>query len=145
MSAASTAAEDVKGRTAVSNTPLERVDRVGLAVAGQPALVALAVQADVLGVVLTELLASLLDHLIAAVCTHLLCREVGVAASPVPVVGGDGLGVKRDDNTLLLTDTVEKEAGQVHLVARINTNAGTNLVFPLPGHDLTCKYVQRGK
>jgi hypothetical protein len=33
----------------------------------------------------------------------------------------------------------------VHLVARINTNAGTNLVFPLPGHDLTCKYVQRGK
>ena len=51
-------------RIPVSNTPLEVVDRVGLAVAGETALVALAIQTDVLLVVLAQLLARLLDDLL---------------------------------------------------------------------------------
>ncbi len=46
----------------------------------------------------------------------------------------DGLGVERDDDSELLSESVHNVTGNPHVVSDINTKAGTNLVFPLSRH-----------
>ena len=96
----------------------------------------LAVQADVLLVVLAELLASILDDFVPTVIAHLLRREVHVAARAVPVVGWNRLRVEGAGDACLLTNAVEQEARHVHVVAGLDARAGAHLVFPLTGHHL---------
>jgi hypothetical protein len=83
--------------------PAEGVDVSSLVLAGEPALVALAVGGDVLPVPQLELLDRRLDHLVAAVVPHGLGAVVCVSTSTVPVTG-DGLRVEGHHHTSDLGD-----------------------------------------
>jgi len=98
--------------------------------------VVLSVDSDVFLVTLAELLNGGVDILESSLGSHLLGRVVGVASSSVPV-SADGLGVERDDDAELLSESVHDETGHPHVVSYINSETGSNLVLPLSRHDLS--------
>ena len=104
--------------------------------AGQAALIALAVGGDVHGVARPQLLAVRLDDVPAAgVGARLLGREVAVAAGAVPVAG-DGLGVEGHLDIEHLADAVHDVARHPQVVSHVDAGAGANLVLPLGGQHL---------
>lgn len=88
-----------------------------------------------LGLAGGQLLHGGLDGLHAVVATSLVGGDVGVQTGTVPVTG-DGLGRKGNLGAELLSDAVEQEARHPELVTERDVGAGTDLVFPLGGHDL---------
>lgn len=56
--------------------------------------------------------------------------------STIPVTR-DRLGLERDLGTKFLGNTVKEETGHPELITHLNTLAGTNLEFPLGGHNLS--------
>ena len=117
---------------AVGDAAAEVVDAAGLALAGKPALVVLAlarvVRLDVLLVPLAQLLDRLLDLLDAIVGAHRLGREVAVGARAVPVAL-HGFRVQGDDHAVFLGDAVQDEPGHPEVVAGGDAEAGSNLKF----------------
>lgn len=103
--------------------------------AGQPLLVTLTVDGNVLLVAALKLLDGGLNVLHATLNTHLLGAEVGVQTGTVPVAG-DGLGVERDLGAKLLSNAVQEEAGDPEVVTHLDAGAGADLELPLGGHDL---------
>lgn len=65
-----------------------------------------------------------------AILSHLLCAEVGMAASSIPVPW-DRLGVKGHHNTKIFTDSVKDEASNPQVVSHVDTFARPNLELPL--------------
>lgn len=64
------------------------------------------------------------------ILSHLLCAEVGMAASSIPVPW-DRLGVKGHHNTEIFTDSVKDEASNPQVVPHVDTFARPNLELPL--------------
>jgi hypothetical protein len=87
----------------VHTYPAEGVDVGGLVLAGEPALVALAVGGDVLRVPQLQLLDRRLDHLEATVVPHGLGAVVCVSTGTVPVTR-DGLRVEGHNDASDLGD-----------------------------------------
>ncbi len=102
---------------------------------GETLLVALTVDSNVLNVAGLELLHVRLDGLHATIRTGSGGGNVGVETSSVPFTL-DGLGLKGNFDTELLSDTVEEETGQPKVVTHLNACARANLVLPLGRHDL---------
>lgn len=128
-------ASHADGAPAVGHPPGEVVNGGGLVLAGQAALVALAVRSDVHGVALAQLLHLLLDVLPPLLGdAGVVVGEVDVTAGAVPVTG-DGLGVQGDLHVVQLGATQQNVTGHPHLVAGVDAGAGTHLVLPLGGHD----------
>mmetsp|Transcript_21456 Transcript_21456/g.54623 ORF Transcript_21456/g.54623 Transcript_21456/m.54623 type:complete len:350 (-) Transcript_21456:230-1279(-) len=129
-------AADADGAAAVGDAPREVVDGGCLVLAGQAALVALAVRGNVHGVALAQLLALLLDGGPAdAGGAGGLGGEVRVAAGAVPVAR-DGLGVKGALHLEHLAHTVHDVARHPQVVAHADALAGAHLVLPLRGQHL---------
>lgn len=82
-----------------------------------------------------QLLDGCLNVLHATLLSHLLCGEVGVQTSTVPVTG-HGLGCHGDAGAENLSDAVEQETGNPELVTHCDALARTDLELPLGGHDL---------
>lgn len=97
-------------------------------------VVALSVNLDVFDVALFEFLHCSFDMLHTTLRTHLSGGNVGVETSAIPVAG-DGLRLKRDLCAEFFGNSVQEPARHPELVAQVDANARTNLVFPLSGHD----------
>lgn len=126
---------DTDGSTTVGNTRREVTNVTSLVLAGKTLVVVGTVNGNVLVVALGELLDGSLDGLHTALLAHGLGRVVGVATSTVPVTG-DSLGVERDLDTPLLSDSDEEVTGKGEVVTHLDTLAGANLELPLGRHDL---------
>lgn len=124
---------------AVGNTVAEFVHARSLESAGHAELVALAVHAHVLDVLGGELVDGGLDDGESSGFPHLLRGHVSVHPGPVPVALRDGLGVEGAEDLVLLTHPLKDVAGRPQLIASVDSNAGTDLVLPLPGHDLAVR------
>jgi hypothetical protein len=121
--------------TTVGNTPREGIDRGGFVSAGETAVVALAVDGNVFGVLGAELLDGGNDGVPAVGLAHGLGAVVGVCTGTVPVAG-DGLGIEADDDVVDLADAEQQEARHPEVVAHLDALAWADLVLPLAGHDL---------
>ncbi len=98
--------------------------------AGEAALVAVAVDRDVVLVALAELLAGFLDDLQPAFGAHRLGADVGVGTRAVPVAG-DRFRIERHRKTVILAQAGEEPAGDPELVADRERSERADLVFPL--------------
>jgi len=98
-------------------------------------LVVLAVDGDVLVVLLGELLNGSLNGLDASGFPHLLCRVVRVAASTIPIAR-ERLGVERHLDTPLLSNADKEVTSHPEMVTHGDALAGANLELPLRGHNL---------
>lgn len=127
---------DADRGSTISDSGAELVDLGGLVPSGETHCVVLSVDGDVLVVALAELLDGGVDVLESSLRAHLLGGVVGVASGSVPVAG-DGLGVEGHDDTELLSESVHDEAGDPHVVSDVDAKAGSDLVLPLAGHDLS--------
>jgi hypothetical protein len=105
-----------------------------LVAAGQPLLIILSVNSNMLIVALRQLLYGLVYGLNAARLTHLLGGIVGVATSTIPVAL-ERLRVEGDLGTPLLCDADKEVAGYPELVPHGNTLARPDLELPLRRHD----------
>ena len=103
---------------------------------GQTLIIIVAVNRNVKDVLSTEFLHHLLDvgHALSTVA-HGLGGVVGVAARAVPV--SEKLRSERYIYIEILSNTSEEVTGHVHVVTNFNTSAGSDLVLPLTGHDLS--------
>lgn len=104
--------------------------------ASKSEVVVLTVDGDMLLVSGSKLLDGILDVLHSTGLTHALGGNVSVAASTVPV-SLEGLGVERNLDTKLLSDSVEEVSGHPELIGHGDTLARANLVLPLRRHDLS--------
>ena len=104
--------------------------------ASETELIVLAVDGNVIHVLLRELLNGLFDGLNTALLAHGLGGVVRVASCTVPVARLEGLGMERYLDTPLFGHTDEEEAGHPKVVTHRDTLTGTNLELPLRGHDL---------
>jgi len=102
----------------------------------QPALISLTVDLNVFLVLGSELLAGLNDDLKTARSAHGLGGVVGMATSSIPI-SLDGLRVNGNANPEIFSNLVEDEASHPEVISNLKTLAGTNLEFPLSGHDLS--------
>ena len=66
----------------------------------------------------------------ASLLAHAQGGEVGVSAGTVPV-SGHGFGVEGDDDTEVLSHTVQDEAGDPQVVSHADPLTGSNLELPL--------------
>lgn len=127
---------DTDRGASVGDTGGEGADVTSLVLSSQSHVVVLAVHLDVLGVALAELLNCGLDGLHATLLSHRLRRVVGVAAGTVPVAW-DGLGVERDLDTPLLSNSNEEVSRNDKVVTHLDALAWANLELPLSWHDLS--------
>mmetsp|Transcript_103076 Transcript_103076/g.142640 ORF Transcript_103076/g.142640 Transcript_103076/m.142640 type:complete len:342 (+) Transcript_103076:159-1184(+) len=123
------------GAATVGNAVREPVDGRSFVLAGEAALVALAIRGDVLSMLGSEAANGLLDHRVATLLAHLLGGEVGVAACAVPVAL-DRLGVEGHMHAKVLAYTLEDVPRDHHLVGACDAFARADLVLPLARHDL---------
>ena len=107
-----------------------------LMLASETELIVLAVDGNVVHVLLRELLNGVFDGLNTALLAHCLGRIVRVASCTIPVARLEGLGMERYLDAPLFSHTDEEEAGHPKVVTHGDTLAGTNLELPLRGHDL---------
>lgn len=128
-------AGDTDGCTTVGNTRGERPDMASLVPSGQPHLVILTIDGNVLHVLLRELLDGILDGLHSSRLTHGLGGVVGVASSTVPFTR-KRLGMERDFDAPFFGNTDEQEAGHPKVVAHGDTLARADLELPLRRHNL---------
>lgn len=108
-------AGNTDGATTVGNTIAELVDVAGLVTASETLLVTLTIDSNVLNMAGLKLLHGGLNDLHTALSTHRSGGDVGVETGTVPVTL-DGLGVERDLDTELFSDTVEEETGHPQVV-----------------------------
>ena len=108
-----------------------------LVLASETKLVVLAVDGDVVHVLLRELLDTLFDGLNTALLAHCLGGEVRVAPCTVPVALREWLGMERYLNAPLFGYADEEEAGHPEVVTHRNALAGAYLELPLRRHDLS--------
>ena len=121
--------------TAVGNARAEVANVARLVATGETELIVLAIDGNVLVVLLGELLNGSLDGLDASGFPHLLCRVVRVAAGTVPVAR-KRLGVERHLDAPLLSNADKEVAGHPEVVTHGNALAGADLELPLGGHNL---------
>ena len=129
---------DADRRAAVGDAVRELVDRRSLVLARESELIARAVDSDVLGVLATEGLDGW-DNVGLERPVHFphgLGRVVGVAACAVPVAR-NRLGLVRHDDVVRFAYAVHNVAGHPDVVSRFDAGAGSDLVLPLSGHDLS--------
>jgi len=107
----------------VVHTPREAVDWRGLVQAGEPALVPLAVRADVLLVRLLQRQDRAAHLLVAALLAHLLGREARVTARSVPVPR-NRLGVKRHNAPKVLGNAAEHVPARCRQPGDVGHRAG---------------------
>lgn len=131
----STLAWNTDGSTTVSNTIGEGIHGSGLVLAGETELVVGTINSDMFLVSAAELLESSLDVHHTTWFSHLLSGDVGVKTGTIPVTW-DWLGVEGDLDTEFFGDTVEEVAGHPEVVTHLDTDAWTNLEFPLRWKDL---------
>jgi hypothetical protein len=117
-------------RTAVRNTGGEGFDIASLVFASKTEGIVVTVDGDVLLVALLEGGDGLVDVLHAALFPHGSGGEVGVETGTVPVTG-DRLGVERDLDAEILSDTVEEVTGNPKVVTHLDTLTRANLELPL--------------
>lgn len=128
---------DTDGCTTISNAGAEISDVSGLMLATETHVVVLAVNEDVLLVLLGQLLNSCFDELHSARLTHLFRAEVGVASGTIPVTTWLSLGVEGDADAPHFGDTDQEVTSHPELITHGDTLARTDLEFPLRGHDLS--------
>ena len=104
-----------------------------LVTARETHIIVLTVHSNVLLVALAEALNGSLDGLHTTLFAHRQRREVGVAASAVPLTR-HSLRVHRHIHTPFLSDTVEQVAGHREVVTHLNALARTDLELPLRWH-----------
>ena len=123
------------GSTTVGNTRRKVTDVASLVLTSETLVVVSTVDGNVLVVALGELLDGSLNGLHTALLAHRLGRVIGVATSTVPVTG-NSLGVERDLDTPLLSDSDEEVTGEGEMVTHLDTLARADLELPLGRHDL---------
>lgn len=126
---------DTNRSTTVGNTRAESVDVTGFMASGEPHVIVLSVDSDVLVVLLGELFDSGLDVLHTALLTHFKGTEVCVTSSTVPVAS-QRLGVEGDLDAPLLGKANEEVAGHPEVITHLNTLTRSDLELPLRRHDL---------
>ena len=102
--------------------------------AGEAAFDVVTVVGDVLHDLLANGVTCSSDGLHVLVIAHGLGREVGVSTSSVPVTLL-WLGGQRDDYVVIFGDAVQQPTSDMHVVTHGECVSGTNLEFPLTGHD----------
>ena len=114
--------------------------------ASETKLIVLAVDGNVVHMLLRELLNGIFDGLNTTLLAHGLGRIVRVASRTVPVTLLEWLGMERYLDTPLFGYTNEEEAGHPEVVTHRDTLAGTNLELPLRRHDLgiDTRYINTG-
>lgn len=107
-----------------------------LMLASETKLIVLAVDGNVVHMLLRELLNGIFDGLNTTLLAHSLGRVVRVAPSTVPVTLLEWFGMERYLNTPLFGYTDKEEAGHPEVVTHRDTLTGANLELPLRRHDL---------
>jgi hypothetical protein len=107
-----------------------------LVLASETELVVLAVDGNMVHVLLGKLLNGIFYGLDTAFLTHGLGGVVRVASSTVPVALLEWLGVERYLDTPFFGYTNKEEAGHPKMITHRDTLAGAHLELPLRGHDL---------
>ena len=102
--------------------------------AGEAAFDVVTVIGDVLHDLLANSITCSSDGLHVFVIAHGLGREVGVSTSSVPVTLLR-LGSQGDDYVVIFGDAVQQPTSDMHVVTHGECVSGTNLEFPLTGHD----------
>ena len=105
-----------------------------LVATGQPFIIILSIDSNVLIVTFRQLLNSLVYGLNAARFTHLFRGIVGVATGTIPVAF-EWLRMEGDLDTPLLCDADKKVASHPKLVSHSDTLARPDLELPLGRHD----------
>jgi len=127
---------DSEGSSSVTDSEREGLNRRSLVVTSQSLLVIVTIEFTVELMVLGESLHHVEDVLhTSRSVSHDLGGVVGVATRSVPV--GEELGSVGNTHTVIFSDAGKKVARHQKFVSNSNTNAGSNLVFPLSGHDLS--------
>jgi hypothetical protein len=121
--------------TAVCNTGGENANVTSFVPSSQPELVILAVNGNVLHMLMGELLNSIINEFPSTRLAHGLCRVVRVTSGTVPITS-QRLGVEGDFYTPLFGDADEEEASHPQMVAHGDALAWTDLELPLGRHDL---------
>mmetsp|Transcript_24593 Transcript_24593/g.40485 ORF Transcript_24593/g.40485 Transcript_24593/m.40485 type:complete len:308 (+) Transcript_24593:595-1518(+) len=103
--------------------------------ARQTSLIALAIDSNVLQMLVLELLHRFLDNGPTPRLAHGVCAEVGVAPCSIPIALY-WLGVKRNDDGEFFTDALHQVSRKPQLVTSLNTYRGAHLELPLARHDL---------
>jgi len=132
----STLAWNTDGSTTVGNTRGEGIDGTGLVLTGETELIVGTIDGNVFLVSLAELLDSILNVLHTTLFSHLLGGDVCVETGTVPVTW-DWFGMEGDLDTEFFGDTVEEIAGHPEMVTHLDTDAWTDLEFPLGRKNLS--------
>ena len=123
------------GGSAVSNTPAEFVDGLGLVQPGEAHMIVGAVDSDVLLLVFVKGGHQFVEVFLATGFTQVGSGEVGVHAGAVPVRGTEWFAVVFHVNAVFLTDALEDVAGDPHLIGGPLGALAEDLEFPLAlGH-----------
>lgn len=127
---------NTNGCTTVGNARAESANVASLVTTGQPQLVVLSVDSDVLFMPSSQLLNSSLNVLDASWLTHCLGGVIGVTTCTVPFAG-QRLRVEGDLDTPLFSYTDEKVTSHPKVVTHGDTLARTDLELPLGWHDFS--------
>lgn len=125
---------DTDRRTTVSNTVRESANVASLVFSGQPHFIVLAIDGDMLHMLLGQFLNGSFNGLHATWFSHLLGGIVGVASSTIPVAC-KGFRVERHFDTPFFGNTDEEETGHPEMITHGNSFTRADLEFPLRWHD----------
>lgn len=127
---------DSERGSSVANSEREGLFRRSLVVTGESLLIIIAIGGTMHLVVFGKSLHHVEDVLhTTSALTHNFSGVVGVAARSIPV--GEEFGSVRNTHTVVFSDTREEIARDQKFISDSNSNAGSNLVFPLSGHNLS--------
>jgi hypothetical protein len=85
----------------------------------------------------SQLVNCLLDDFKSTLVTHALGRHIGVHTSSVPVSISNRLGVKSAEDLEVFAHTLKDVSGHHQLITGINSDARSNLVLLLSGHNFS--------
>jgi len=123
--------------TTVGDTRRESVDMTGFMTPGETFVVVCTIDEDMLLVLPLQFGDTFLNRLHTR--SRLPClkgRNVGMTSSAVPITL-EGLGMKRNLDTKFLCNSLEKIACHPEMIAHLDPLTGTDLEFPLRGHDFS--------
>jgi hypothetical protein len=127
---------DPDGSTTIRKARAESTDMSRLVTTGQPHLIVIPVDSDVLIVPLGQLLDRSLDMLHASGFTHGFRAVVGVASRTIPVTL-ERLRVEGDLDTPLFGNTDKEVAGHPEMVTHGYALTRADLELPLGRHDFS--------